>query len=187
MNRNAGYWQRRFADWRQHGQGEHLLPEVWSLRGCPQPPEYHAEGDAFTHTLLATSGVSPTADERVFWAVLLHDVGKKTTTRFVDDRWRAHGHAEISADMARTILTRLDLQPLADDVAWLIKHHHFALSWGDVEKRGLTKKQQAFCGHRLFPLLVEVCRADSAGSLGGSQKGEWLEKVVTLARQQDAG
>ncbi len=30
----------------------HLLPEVRSLKGVPQPPEFHPEGDCWVHTLL---------------------------------------------------------------------------------------------------------------------------------------
>ncbi|MCX7805085.1 MAG: HD domain-containing protein [Planctomycetota bacterium] len=34
------------------GMLRHVLPEVEVMRGCPQPPEFHPEGDVWTHTLL---------------------------------------------------------------------------------------------------------------------------------------
>ena len=36
----------------QVGLLTHLLPEVTALKGVPQPPEFHPEGDCWVHTLL---------------------------------------------------------------------------------------------------------------------------------------
>ena len=72
----ASDWKRRFEQWQESKELLHVLPEVAALVGVPQAVEYHAEGDALTHTLLAVAAVDAGADERVFWAVLLHDIGK---------------------------------------------------------------------------------------------------------------
>lgn len=171
--------RRRLDLWISSGELDHILPELAALRGVPQPREYHAEGDALTHTLLATRQVNDLDDERVFWAVLLHDIGKTATTRKIDGHWRAHGHDRLSAILARKVMIRLDREALADDVVWLIEHHHFALSWGDSVKLGLTSRQRRFCQHPLFPLLCRVCRADAIASQGTSRKGElldWIER-----------
>jgi poly(A) polymerase len=37
-----------------------ILPEVIRLRGVPQPPEYHPEGDVWIHTMLLLEKLSPT-------------------------------------------------------------------------------------------------------------------------------
>ena len=58
-----------------------ILPEVYALEDVPQPPDYHPEGDALTHTLLAVRHLPPDPDRRLAWAALLHDVGKAATTR----------------------------------------------------------------------------------------------------------
>src|SRR5581483_9364749 len=34
-----------------------ILPEVAAMKGVPQPPEYHPEGDVWTHTLLMLEGL----------------------------------------------------------------------------------------------------------------------------------
>lgn len=183
MTRNAEYWQRRLDDWQQHGQIEHLLPEVWALHGCHQPSEFHAEGDAYVHTMLAVNAIPATADERVFWAILLHDIGKASTTQYVDGRWRAHGHAQVAAEQVDAVLRRFYLEEISEDVAWLVRHHGFILDWGEPGLR-LSVRQQRFCCHPLFSLLVTVCRADSAGSHGNSKKGDWLERVVALSRNK---
>jgi putative nucleotidyltransferase with HDIG domain len=174
----AGDWQRRLSEWQQSGVFADLLPEVAALRDVRQPPAYHAEGDALVHTLLAVAAVDAQADERVFWAVLLHDIGKAQTTELYEGRWRAHGHVEQGAKMVAPVLRRLNLDKLVDDVTWLVGHHHFVLDWGPAAEKGLTTRQQRFCRHPLFALLVQVCRADAAASYGGSNKGQRLEKIL---------
>jgi putative nucleotidyltransferase with HDIG domain len=174
----ASDWKQRLDAWRDNGDFLTLLPEVAGLDGVSQAVEFHAEGDALVHTLLAVEAVSADADERVFWAVLLHDIGKAQTTRFIDGRWRSHGHANQGALLVPPILERLNLTHLAADVTWLVKHHHFIFSWGDSVKNGLTPRQRKFCRHTLFSLLVQVCRADAAASLGKSCKGTLLELLL---------
>ncbi|MBN1141623.1 MAG: HD domain-containing protein [Deltaproteobacteria bacterium] len=158
------------------------IPELAALRGVQQPPEFHAEGDALTHTLLALESVRADADERVFWAVLLHDLGKAATTEFRDGRWRSHGHEEAGTAMALAVLARLGRDDLAPDVAWLVRHHGFILSWGPMPLEKLSRHQRRFCAHPLFPLLLEVARADVAGARGQSDKGERLAAIERLWR-----
>ncbi|RLB72334.1 MAG: HD family phosphohydrolase [Deltaproteobacteria bacterium] len=174
----ASDWKRRLGEWQDSKEFLQILPEVAALEGVPQAVEYHAEGDALTHTLLAIDAVSAGTDERVFWAVLLHDIGKAETTEFIDGRWRSHGHANQGALLVAPILERLNLVYIGADVAWLVKHHHFVFFWGNSVMDGLTPKQVKFCHHPLFPLLVEVCRADAAASLGKSRKKDLLDSVL---------
>ena len=89
---------------------EHVLPEVARMRGVAQPPEYHPEGDVWTHTLLVLeqlpAGISPT----LAWGALLHDVGKPPTfaaPRGPGDRIHFDGHAEVGTRMAEEIARRL--------------------------------------------------------------------------------
>jgi len=174
----AGDWQQRLDEWTETGEVQQLLPELTALNGVQQPEKFHAEGDVYTHTRLAVASLDPAADERVFWAVLLHDIGKLTTTEFVAGSWRAHGHVQESAELVPVVLERLSLTHLNDDVVWLVGHHHFVLDWGNSIFKKLTSRQRRFCALPLFPLLVEVCRADAAGSMGGSDKLERLEWVL---------
>jgi poly(A) polymerase len=82
-----------------------LLPEVAAMKGVQQPPEFHPEGDVWTHTLLLLEKLDhPTAT--LAWGALLHDVGKPPTFR-VAERIRFDGHVEEGAKLAHGILTRL--------------------------------------------------------------------------------
>lgn len=84
---------------------ELLLPEVALMKGVPQPPEYHPEGDVWTHTLIMLDDLrNPSATLAL--GVLLHDVGKPPTYR-VAERIRFDGHVEAGVEIAHEILTRL--------------------------------------------------------------------------------
>jgi putative nucleotidyltransferase with HDIG domain len=169
--------------WGINGNLHEIIPELFALQGVQQPPEYHAEGDAFIHTLLAVAAVTDEDDERIFWAALLHDVGKALTTRKIENRWRSLGHDRQGAKMAKNILVRLGKQDIAADVSWLVANHHFALSWGEQAAHKLSPRQQLFCANPLFPLLCRVCRIDAIASVGGSNKGDLLSRIEQLALQ----
>lgn len=112
------------------------IPELAAMRGCPQPPNHHFEGDVWAHTRLALAVLmdlerqvrlhagpqlsaaglavtlpSPTLTMTV--AVLLHDVGKPATIASRAGTWTYYGHESVGADMARQLLARLELEDAA--------------------------------------------------------------------------
>jgi len=99
-----------------------ILPEIAAMKGVAQPPEFHPEGDVWTHTLIMLDGLrSPTPELAL--GVLLHDVGKPGTFR-VADRIRFDGHVELGEQIARDILNRLRFSNAEiDQVAALVANH----------------------------------------------------------------
>jgi poly(A) polymerase len=99
-----------------------VLPEVKALQGVPQPPEFHPEGDVWTHTLLMLERLrNPTPTLAL--GVLLHDVGKPPTFS-VRERIRFDGHAEVGAKMAEEICRRWRLSTRdTERVVELVRHH----------------------------------------------------------------
>lgn len=99
-----------------------ILPEVTAMKGVEQPPEFHPEGDVWTHTLIMLEGLrEPTPTLAL--GVLLHDVGKPGTFR-IADRIRFDGHVELGERIARDILTRLRFSNAdIDQVIALIANH----------------------------------------------------------------
>lgn len=86
---------------------DHILPEVASLRGVPQPAQYHPEGDVYAHTLLALQW----ADRLRLPAltklcVLCHDLGKPQALA-QNDGVHMGGHEHISEQLAVGIARRL--------------------------------------------------------------------------------
>ena len=114
-----------------------VLPEAARMKGIEQPPQYHPEGDVWTHTLLLLDHLPAEASPTLAWGMLLHDIGKPATFTPPDptrpgDRIRFNGHVEVGLAIARSILTRLRFsnEDCAQILA-LIKHH---MQFGDVTK-----------------------------------------------------
>jgi poly(A) polymerase len=84
----------------------HILPEITALKGVQQPPEFHPEGDVWTHTLIMLEGLPAGTPLTLALGVLLHDVGKPATFR-VADRIRFDGHVEAGVEIARALMNRL--------------------------------------------------------------------------------
>jgi len=179
-----------------------LLPEVAVLHGVPQPPEFHPEGDVWSHvqqmlvgfdqvvdrSLSGTPGegrfqngrlVFPDAAEREIlgWSVLLHDVGKaRTLTR--SDRIRFHGHDKVGAEMAGRILERLRRPGhIRRAVMELVGEHMRFIHI----RRMRTAKRRRFVQGALFPLHLALHRIDCLGShrdLSGYEYalGAWQEE-----------
>lgn len=142
-----------------------ILPEVYALADVPQPPDYHPEGDALTHTLLAIRHLPPAPDRRLAWAAMLHDVGKALTTREVRGRLRAFDHDRKGAELAAAMLSRLGMEErTAADVVWLVRHHMFALCWQVRDEYDLTRNHWRFIEDRRFPLLLDLLEVDALAS-----------------------
>ena len=84
---------------------KHILPEVEKTKGVEQPPEFHPEGDVFTHTRLMFKYVKNPSLTLAFSA-LLHDIGKPQTFERAE-RIRFSGHDRVGARMAEKLLRQL--------------------------------------------------------------------------------
>ena len=140
-----GHARRGFELLYACGLLQQVLPEIVRMRGVEQPPQYHPEGDVWTHTMLVLEHLQTTkqnAKDRspsatLAWGALLHDVGKPATFTPPDpakpnDRIRFNGHVEVGVAVARAILNRLRFS--SDDTAQilaLVQHH---MQFGDVMK-----------------------------------------------------
>ncbi len=145
-----------------------FLPEVAALRGVPQPPEYHPEGDVWTHTLMMLDRMPADCDARLAYGVLLHDVGKTQTTCLKKDKAGNHvvrspNHVAVGAAMAHNILVRLK-QPamLREAVEALVQRH---MSFAELPRmRPATIRR--FLGAPTFPLDLTLHRLDVTCSSG---------------------
>ncbi len=106
----------------ESGLLKETLPEVEAMRGVEQPPQYHPEGDVYTHTRLALDLLrKPSAILAL--GTLLHDVGKPPTFS-IADRVRFDGHVEVGAQMAETICRRLRLSNEETERVVELERHH---------------------------------------------------------------
>ncbi len=122
---------------------KHVLPEVAAMKGVEQPPQYHPEGDVWTHTLLMLKALPAGSSSTLAWGILLHDVGKPPTFRPVSetgDRIRFDGHVNVGVRLAETICRRLKFSNEdTDQILALIANH---MRFIDVKKmRASTLKR----------------------------------------------
>ncbi len=117
-----------------------ILPEVACLQGVEQPPQYHPEGDVWTHTLLLLANLPAGCPATLAWGALLHDIGKPATFRRAPDRIRFDGHVEIGVRMAEDICARFRMaNSETEQIVALVANH---MRFGDVEKmRASTLKR----------------------------------------------
>ena len=146
------------------------LPEVQAMLGCEQPPQFHPEGDVYTHTRLMLDDMPPPAarDPRLAMAVLLHDVGKPPThvLREMPGGERRHafpGHASVGAGMAFGILLRLR-RPLdfARDVSSMVERHMMIVEAPKMRPARLRR----FLASPTMALELELMRLDTLHSVG---------------------
>ena len=138
-----------------------VLPEVEALAGQAQPPQFHPEGDVFTHTTMMLDAMEhPT--RTLALAVLLHDIAKPVTAATTTEpdgteRIRFNLHANIGATMSKEILTRLRLPKRhMEAVAHCVGNH---MKFADVpHMRDATLRR--LVGGRTFPVELELHRLD---------------------------
>jgi poly(A) polymerase len=101
-----GHARRAFELLDETGLLFEVLPEIARMKGVDQPPQFHPEGDVWTHTLMLLEQLPAGAPLTLAWGALLHDVGKPPTFRRAPDRIRFDGHVEVGAAMGAEICRR---------------------------------------------------------------------------------
>lgn len=150
-----------------------VLPEVDRMKGVLQPPEFHPEGDVFTHTQLVLDRLKNSSTVLGFGA-LLHDVGKPPTFK-VADRIRFDGHDRVGADMARAILRRLRFSNVeTDGIVTLVRNH---MKFKDVRQMRLSTLKR-FVRAPTFPEELKLHRADCLASHGDLSNWRFLKRKL---------
>ncbi|MDR1789184.1 MAG: polynucleotide adenylyltransferase [Opitutaceae bacterium] len=158
-------------------------PEIAALRGTPQEPDWHPEGDVFAHTAhccdalaslpeyrLAEASEKLNADAHrrvLMFATLAHDFGKPSVTTRAERRgrlrWTSPGHEAAGVPLAESFLRRVGAPHFyAPLVTPLVKNHLVHHSGN-----GLTQTQIRRLARRLAPATVnDLCAVMSADALG---------------------
>ena len=155
------------------GLMRHMVPEVLAMIGCEQPPEWHPEGDVYTHTRIMLDLLEPDAPLELCLAVLLHDIAKPPTRTFDETagRIRFNGHDALGAEMAEGILRRLKYpnDVIAAVVPMVARHMQFM----NVQQMR-TARLKRFMAEPTFPQEMELHRVDCASSNGFTDNYEFL-------------
>ena len=159
------------------GVVDQLLPELTPLVGCDQEPEWHPEGDVWTHTLMVIDQARRLNGDldrprliTVMLGAVCHDLGKPSTTALIDGRIRSLNHEEAGVAPTVALLDRFNIHTLDGfdvraQVVGLVAHHlkpgmfHKAPHVGDGAFRRLAQKVD-------MGLLARLARADCLGRTG---------------------
>ncbi len=185
---SAGLAFLRATRWLSH------FPVIQSIVGVEQDPEWHPEGDVFEHTLHCCDALVQLPQWRglgredrmvSLLAVLLHDVGKASTSvvTHIEGRRRitSHGHERASAEGTEGFLKDLGMsQSVQRRVIPLVANHmvHFETPTPRAVRR---------LASRLAPETIEglglVMTADSFGRPPKPKKvPESLARLLAMAR-----
>jgi len=152
----------------------HFIPEVLPMIGCEQPPEWHPEGDVYTHTRIMLDMLAPDSPLDLCLAVLLHDIAKPPCRTIDSDtgRIRFNGHDAKGAEMTEAILRRLRYpnHTIAAVVPMVARHMHFM----NVQKMRVAKLKR-FMATPTFAQEMELHRVDCASSNGFTDNYEFLQ------------
>jgi tRNA nucleotidyltransferase (CCA-adding enzyme) len=191
---------------RKVGAIEQLFPEIQSLIGVPQDPEWHPEGDVFVHTQLVIDRARELIDDlsyprqvTVMLGALAHDFGKPATTRHIEGRLRSRGHEEAGVPPTESFLNRINVHTIdgynvRGQAIALVREH---LKPGEFYKKRDEVGEGAFrrLARRCEPdLLYRVAKADSLGRNAdwvpreqwyGAEAQDWfIERTRELAVEQ---
>jgi len=161
---------------------ERYYPELHALKATMQRPDYHAEGDVFTHTKMVLDEASrvvrrfPEGKDAliIMLAALTHDIGKPVTTNISEKTGypAQPGHEDAGVSLARELLRKLTNEPdVMEEVEFLVRNHLTPprYYWAqDTAFRRLINRH----GLKRLELLAAVSEADVLGRLHRSSGGE---------------
>jgi len=146
-----------------------IFPEIDALFGVPQPVQWHPEIDTGTHVLMVLDQAAVlSADSKVRFAALVHDLGKGTTPH---EEWPSHrGHEERSVMLIESLSERLRVPGEYRELSVIVARYHGSVHRA-LELRPKTilemfEKADAFRRPERFAQALLACEADSRGRLG---------------------
>jgi tRNA nucleotidyltransferase (CCA-adding enzyme) len=168
-------------------------PELHALINTPQEPEWHPEGDVWTHTMMVVDRAAVIirkhpqgsvrtdfSDEnrlQVMMGALCHDLGKPATTAPGEKngipRIRSLGHEEAGIIPAGTLFDRLAFAEKTRHAGIMSAKNHLqpGMLWRQLQKGTLTEEQYMNAVRKLIKriqpmswrVLLAVSEADHVG------------------------
>jgi tRNA nucleotidyltransferase (CCA-adding enzyme) len=153
------------------------FPEIERLRGVPQEPEWHPEGDVFVHTMHVLNAAARVAerehvegDDRavLMFSALTHDFAKADVTALRQRdgrlRWSSYGHEQAGVPLAKRFLERIGIKhSVVERVLPLVEEHmaHTNMK-GQVTARAVRRLATRLAPASIAQLLLLI-EADASG------------------------
>ena len=163
---------------RQLGVVGQLLPEMEPLYDCPQDPEWHPEGNVWTHTLLVIDKARELNGDldrarliTIMLGAICHDLGKPATTAIVDGRIKSPNHEAMGVEPATRILDRLNINTIDGfdaraQVLGLVTEHLRPMAFFKAKDTITDGAFRRLAQKVDLELLTRFARADCQGRAG---------------------
>ncbi len=169
-----------------------IFPELNQLRDVPQRPDFHPEGDVYTHTMMALeAATSLCADTEVRFAALVHDLGKAATP---ENEWPKHiQHERRGVELVKTLCDRLRVPADFKELACRVTAEHLLMHrLSELRPETVLELLNRLDGfrrpERVAPFVL-ACHADAQGRGEGLpidySSGELIQTYLEAARSVD--
>jgi putative nucleotidyltransferase with HDIG domain len=102
---------------------------IKELEEVDQNPKFHPEGNVFIHTMMVIDEGAKVRERSLnkrefMWALLLHDIGKKPTTKIRKGKLTSYNHDIVGADMVIKFLSHFnEEESFIKEVTALVRWH----------------------------------------------------------------
>jgi len=178
------------------GATEQLMPELLKMKECPQPENFHSEGDVWVHTQLCLKNLSSKKFQKKFgnkkpsaeliFGLLFHDLGKPYTIEHAD-RLRFNNHDAVSAKKAEEIMERLRLSNggvNTEHIAWLARKHMIATHTKKSPMKKTTLEKYFFNNQVPGQDLLKIMYADIQATIPQNGQPDFTD-FESLEKQID--
>lgn len=172
---------RFFERMLQFRVGQHWLPELFSMPLIPAgPPEYHPEGDLFSHSQQVLQRVTAqTADPLARFCAFFHDLGKLLTAP--DCYPRHHGHDQAGVVPAIELCTRLRLPTRYRRALAGVNRLHTTMGlWDTLRDATRLRLAEQATKAGITDLLPLVSQADKPGAEPVGHQWRLCLEIISL-------
>jgi len=165
---------------KSHKLDDYPFSMIKELEEVDQNPKFHPEGNVFIHTMMVIDEGAKVRErslnKRAFmWALLLHDIGKKPTTKIRKGKLTSYNHDIAGADMTRVFLAYFDEEEsFINEVTSLVRWHMQSLF---VTKNLKYQNVDAMLEEVTINDIVLVSLSDRLGR--GNLKGDEIKETKT--------
>jgi poly(A) polymerase len=176
-----GHARRAFELLEETGLLAEVLPEVARMKGVEQPPQFHPEGDVWTHTLLLLEQLEADCPLTLAWGALLHDVGKPATFRRAPERIRFDGHVEVGVAIGAEICRRFRFSnDETQQILALIENH---MRFADAQRMKVSTLKRFFRLER-FTEHLALHRMDCLAASGDLRNWEFMRERYSATPEE---
>jgi tRNA nucleotidyltransferase (CCA-adding enzyme) len=178
------------------------FPEFVALTETLQEYEWHPEGDVWIHTLMVVDEAAKIAKREnlnkedtkaLMYSALCHDLGKATTTEFIEGKLRSRGHEQAGGDPTAEFLDKIAAgsDELKLKIKTLVQNHliphafYTAFELGKKDPKGAIRR----LAKRIYPATIKMLallgEADHRGRgpyISKAESGEYLNDEGEFVR-----